>query len=144
MWHSRPPGDPPPLHGKCHLKFPFWFSAPFPYPLLLQNDNGYSWTMDQIINLELIAIWYINHSFGQVRSFKLSTYMKTEFAFLLITSVLTYIKMFLDQPHATWFSLYFYCWNALFFNKLISLIQRFATPVELCQSLCRPLLLKDD
>ena len=22
--------DPPPLHGKCHLKFPFWFSAPFP------------------------------------------------------------------------------------------------------------------
>ena len=25
MWHSRPPRDPPPLHGKCHLKFPFWF-----------------------------------------------------------------------------------------------------------------------
>ena len=33
MWHSRPPRDPsPPLHGKCHLKFPFWFSAPLPYP----------------------------------------------------------------------------------------------------------------
>ena len=30
MWHSRPPRDPP-LHGKCHLKFPFWFLAPFPY-----------------------------------------------------------------------------------------------------------------
>ena len=24
MWHSRPPRDPPPpLHGKCHSKFPF-------------------------------------------------------------------------------------------------------------------------
>ena len=23
MWHSRPPRDPPPLLGKCHLKFPF-------------------------------------------------------------------------------------------------------------------------
>ena len=30
MWHSRPPRDPPPLHGKCHLKFPFWFSAHLP------------------------------------------------------------------------------------------------------------------
>ena len=29
-WHSRPPRDPPPLHGKCHLKFPFWFFEPFP------------------------------------------------------------------------------------------------------------------
>ena len=27
MWHSRPPS----LHGKSHLKFPFWLSAPFPY-----------------------------------------------------------------------------------------------------------------
>ena len=27
---SRPP---PPLHGKCHLKFPFWFFAPLPYRL---------------------------------------------------------------------------------------------------------------
>ena len=26
MWHSRPP----PLHGKCHLKFPFWLLAPLP------------------------------------------------------------------------------------------------------------------
>ena len=25
MWHSRPPRDPPPLHGKNHLKFPFWW-----------------------------------------------------------------------------------------------------------------------
>ena len=32
MWHSRPPRDPPPpLHGKCHLKFPFWLFEPFPY-----------------------------------------------------------------------------------------------------------------
>ena len=30
MWHSRPPRDPPPLHGKCHLKFPFWLFEPFP------------------------------------------------------------------------------------------------------------------
>ena len=30
MWHSRPPRDPPPLHGKNHLKFPFWFFEPFP------------------------------------------------------------------------------------------------------------------
>ena len=29
-WHSRPPRDPPPLHGKCHLKFPFWFFETFP------------------------------------------------------------------------------------------------------------------
>ena len=26
MWHSRPP----PLHGKCHLKFPFWLFEPLP------------------------------------------------------------------------------------------------------------------
>ena len=26
MWHSRPP----PLHGKYHLKFPFWLSAHLP------------------------------------------------------------------------------------------------------------------
>ena len=24
------PSRPPPLHGKCHLKFPFWFFEPFP------------------------------------------------------------------------------------------------------------------
>ena len=30
MWHSRPPRDPPPLHGKCHLKFPFWLLAHLP------------------------------------------------------------------------------------------------------------------
>ena len=29
MWHSRPPRDPP-LHGKYHLKFPFWLSATVP------------------------------------------------------------------------------------------------------------------
>ena len=27
MWHSRPP----PLHGKYHLKFPFWLLEPLPY-----------------------------------------------------------------------------------------------------------------
>ena len=27
---NETPSRPPPLHGKCHLKFPFWFSAPFP------------------------------------------------------------------------------------------------------------------
>ena len=30
MWHSRPPWDPSPLHGKYHLKFPFWLSAHLP------------------------------------------------------------------------------------------------------------------
>ena len=30
MWHSRPPRDPPPLHGKYHLKFPFWLLAHLP------------------------------------------------------------------------------------------------------------------
>ena len=25
--------DPPPLHGKCHLKFPFWLFEPFPKEL---------------------------------------------------------------------------------------------------------------
>ena len=29
------PLRPPPLHGKCHLKFPFWFFAPLPKPNLL-------------------------------------------------------------------------------------------------------------
>ena len=28
---NETPSRPPPLHGKCHLKFPFWFFAPFPY-----------------------------------------------------------------------------------------------------------------
>ena len=27
---STPRRDPPPLHGKYHLKFPFWLFAPFP------------------------------------------------------------------------------------------------------------------
>ena len=27
---NETPSRPPPLHGKCHLKFPFWFFAPFP------------------------------------------------------------------------------------------------------------------
>ena len=27
---SRPPRDPPPLHGKYHLKFPFWLLEPLP------------------------------------------------------------------------------------------------------------------
>ena len=30
MWHSRPPRDPPPFHGKNHLKFPFWLFEPLP------------------------------------------------------------------------------------------------------------------
>ena len=34
MANETPSRPPPLLHGKCHLKFPFWFSAPFPYPLL--------------------------------------------------------------------------------------------------------------
>ena len=34
MWHSRPPRDPPSLHGKCHLKFPFCLFAHFPNKLL--------------------------------------------------------------------------------------------------------------
>ena len=36
------PSRPPPLHGKCHLKFPFWFSAPFPYLKCVgQKGNNY-------------------------------------------------------------------------------------------------------
>ena len=27
---NETPSRPPPLHGKCHLKFPFWFSAYLP------------------------------------------------------------------------------------------------------------------
>ena len=29
------PSRPPPLHGKCHLKFPFWLFDSFPYFLSL-------------------------------------------------------------------------------------------------------------
>ena len=34
------PSSPPPLHGKCHLKFPFWFFAPFPnfFPSFMLAD----------------------------------------------------------------------------------------------------------
>ena len=42
MWHSRPPRDPPPLHGKCHLKFPFWFFAHLPYRFY--RTTHISWT----------------------------------------------------------------------------------------------------
>ena len=38
MWHSRPPRDPPPLHGKYHLKFPFWLFDNLPYPFFVQNS----------------------------------------------------------------------------------------------------------
>ena len=31
MANETPSRPPSPLHGKCHLKFPFWFFAPFPY-----------------------------------------------------------------------------------------------------------------
>ena len=34
---NETPSRPPPLHGKCHLKFPFWFSAHLPYRLLINN-----------------------------------------------------------------------------------------------------------
>ena len=33
MWHSRPPRDPPPLHGKNYLKFPFWLFDTLPYTI---------------------------------------------------------------------------------------------------------------
>ena len=33
---SRPS---PPLHGKCHLKFPFWLLAPFPYPQIILSED---------------------------------------------------------------------------------------------------------
>ena len=39
MWHSRPPRDPPPLHGKCHLKFPFWFFAHLPYLFVVGGEG---------------------------------------------------------------------------------------------------------
>ena len=34
IWHSRPVSTPP-LHGKYHLKFPFWLSEHLPNDLLL-------------------------------------------------------------------------------------------------------------
>ena len=36
--------DPPPLHGKCHLKFPFWFFEPFPYCICLGGSACKGWT----------------------------------------------------------------------------------------------------
>ena len=33
MSHSRPPRDPPSLHGKNHLKFPFWLFDTLPYTI---------------------------------------------------------------------------------------------------------------
>ena len=42
MWNSRPP----PLHGKNHLKFPFWFFEPFPkiasFELLMIKSRGWA------------------------------------------------------------------------------------------------------
>ena len=32
---NETPSRPPPLHGKCHLKFPFWLFDYFPYPASL-------------------------------------------------------------------------------------------------------------
>ena len=36
--------DPPPLHGKCPLKFPFWFSAPFPNVISDTCISHLKWT----------------------------------------------------------------------------------------------------
>ena len=36
---NETPSRPPPLHGKCHLKFPFWFSAYLPYTTNATNDT---------------------------------------------------------------------------------------------------------
>ena len=44
---SRPPS--PPLHGKYHLKFPFWLSAPVPYQLLCWFNINLSFNI--IINI---------------------------------------------------------------------------------------------
>ena len=38
MWHSRPPRDPPPLHGKYHLKIPFWLFEHLPYVGYLETS----------------------------------------------------------------------------------------------------------
>ena len=35
---NETPSRPPPLHGKCHLKFPFWFSGYLPNHF---NENGF-------------------------------------------------------------------------------------------------------
>ena len=48
MWHSRPPRDPPPLHGKCHLKFPFDYLTPS------LNENDY---LQLILNLWTDIPW---------------------------------------------------------------------------------------
>ena len=40
IWHSRPPRDHPPLHGKCHLKFPFWLLAHLPNKSIFESSNN--------------------------------------------------------------------------------------------------------
>ena len=35
---NETPSRPPPLHGKCHLKFPFWLLAHFPNVISIYAD----------------------------------------------------------------------------------------------------------
>ena len=60
MWQLRPPRDPPPLHGKCHLKFPFWLPAHLPNILNIRFQ-----TLDAFIHWycvmllwKLVIPWY--------------------------------------------------------------------------------------
>ena len=57
---NETPSRPPPLHGKCHLKFPFWFSAPFPKGggevSPLSPDRKQMWKFWSIFKLKLDAL----------------------------------------------------------------------------------------
>ena len=64
IWHSRPPRDPP-FHGKCHLKFPFWFFEPLPYSFTYLVSKNLSYksffllkTSFEYLSDDCIAIYF--------------------------------------------------------------------------------------
>ena len=48
MWHSRPPRDPPPLHGKNHVIFPFWLFDTLPNGARLSSTSSF-FTISNVI-----------------------------------------------------------------------------------------------
>ena len=53
VWSPTCPVCPPPLHGKCHLKFPFWFSAHLPKLSSPLKVRFYWHLIKRIFNLTL-------------------------------------------------------------------------------------------